>query len=106
MNRDQAKAAVKNFEVIEAFAEGKVIQCRDHASGVWRTVEGNNPDLTHLYLEFRVKPEPQYLYVVEDKSVHELAEWGGAYYISRIKPRITDLTAYSRVSKYVKVEED
>ena len=80
MNRDQAKAAVKNFEVIKAFAEGKSIQCRDHTSGVWHTATSSNPNLTHSRLEFRVKPEPQYLYVVEDKSV--------------------------RVSKYVKVEED
>lgn len=55
MNRKEAK---KLLPVIQAFAEGKAIECRsDRTSDDWEDII--NPNFSP-YIDYRIKPEPKY----------------------------------------------
>jgi hypothetical protein len=53
MTRQRAKELLP---VLQAYADGKTIQIKDQASGIWRDI-----DYTHFHdvIEYRVKPEPR-----------------------------------------------
>lgn len=50
----------KHAEVIKAWADGNVVQCRSNSSNGWRDVTEPSPNW-HLHCEYRIKPElPKY----------------------------------------------
>ena len=57
MTRDEAKEAAK---VMEAYANGKEIQCNDNylGNGEWVTTDG--PSFNWEKYAYRIKPEPKY----------------------------------------------
>lgn len=62
MDRNQAK---EFFPIMQAFAEGKVIECRTKPSAVKGTSVPNNwTEMTEIEFwnntEYRIKPEPKY----------------------------------------------
>ena len=55
MTREEAKELLP---IIQAFAEGKVIQCRSIISNEWRDFD--EPAFNGLPDNYRIKPEPKY----------------------------------------------
>ena len=55
MKREEAK---KLLPIIEAFAEGKVIQCKNCITNEWRDFD--EPAFNGLPDNYRIKPEPKY----------------------------------------------
>lgn len=55
MTREEAK---EMLPIIQAFAEGKVIQCRSIISNEWRDFD--EPAFNGLPDNYRIKPEPKY----------------------------------------------
>lgn len=55
MNRKQAKELLP---IIQAFAEGKTVQCRTNNTYDW--VNTNTPSFNPGLWEYRIKPEPTY----------------------------------------------
>lgn len=55
MNRKQAKELLP---IIQAFAEGKTVQCRTNNTYDW--VSTNTPSFNPGLWEYRIKPEPKY----------------------------------------------
>lgn len=55
MNRDEAKQLLP---IIQAFAEGKTVQCRQGISDAWEDLIGNVNFLLHAH-NYRIKPEPR-----------------------------------------------
>lgn len=80
MNRQQAKELLP---IIQAFAEGKIIQVRTNNISKW--IETTTPafDLLH---EYRIKPEPKYRPFKnreecwEEMQKHQPFGWVKAYY--------------------------
>lgn len=62
MKRDEAK---KLLPVIQAFAEGKVVQMKD-SKGSW--IHNPSPTFSPVY-EYRIKPEPLECWVVKSREV-------------------------------------
>lgn len=63
MNRNQAK---EFYPILQAFAEGKAIECRTKPSALSKSCQGMN-DWTEIKeigywdnIEYRIKPEPKY----------------------------------------------
>ena len=63
MNRNQAK---EFYPILQAYAEGKVIECRTKPSALSKSWQGMN-DWTEIKeigywdnIEYRIKPEPKY----------------------------------------------
>lgn len=57
MTREEIKEAVK---VMEAFANGKKIQCNDNRLGNGEWVTTDNPSFNWDKYAYRIKPEPKY----------------------------------------------
>ena len=55
MTREEAKELLP---IIQAFAEGKVIQCKSSITNEWR--DFNEPAFNGLPDNYRIKPEPKY----------------------------------------------
>ena len=55
MTREEAKELLP---VIQAFAEGKVIQCRSSITNEWRDFD--EPAFNGVIDNYRIKPEPKY----------------------------------------------
>ena len=55
MTREEAK---KLLPIIQAFAKGKVIQCKSSITNEWR--DFNEPAFNGLPDNYRIKPEPKY----------------------------------------------
>lgn len=70
MNREKARALLP---IIEAYAEGKIIQRRNTVNGEWRdaTAPLEFGDLVETY---RIKPEPRKVWIGESAS--------GSFYVS------------------------
>jgi hypothetical protein len=60
MNREQAK---KLLPVIQAFADGKDVQCRDKGCVGWADVDR---PVWSYGMDYRIKPEPREWYMVLD----------------------------------------
>ena len=57
MTRDEAKEAAK---VMEAYANGKKIQCNDNHLGNGEWVTTDNPSFNWDKYAYRIKPQPKY----------------------------------------------
>ena len=57
MNIEDTKKAI---EVMQAFVDGKEIQCRSHNHSHWKYA---NPDWNFTNCEYRVKPEPKEVWI-------------------------------------------
>lgn len=60
MNKEQTKAAAT---VMQAFAEGKTIQLRRHGTNNKWTIITGNPLWNWDDFDYRVKPEPEVVYL-------------------------------------------
>ena len=102
MNRDQAK---EFYPIMQAFAEGKTIECRTKPSALSKSYQDMNDwteieDITYWNnIEYRIKPEPKYRPFKDIKECqnemkkHQPFGWieSGGYWYNIISTGVTDV---------------